>query len=792
MNHSQVTASPRRPVSGATSATADESPAHDRLGEPTLASTWQAVAGSPVGDELLEWPPDVFALTDVILERAEAFRFVLSPPDGVLWPPGGDAGWSDAVGQAARRWSAWAEDRDGAVPELVAEKWGVVRERAGIPLEQVADGLDWRVGEALLTLHAIADEACAGLFVALDRSDGEGCVYRARGRERLARAGSLARMHSHFLRVLPKIRTPPTGRASFSRYACVHRPGLETRWHKLPARHRGTDPQAEHAQLLLLPWPLRVRESDFRAVEGSVQRLAKEPFGFFEFAPEERLDLDLVDRMLLAARDEVGRVDVVLLPESAVEESELDPLEALLNRHGVVYLQAGVRKRSRRPGELGSNQMHIGVNPRLEKGGPFPSSPCGQWFHIRQDKHHRWSLDDSQIYQYHLGGALHPHIRWWEAIDVPRRSVQVVELGEGITIVSLVCEDLAQNDDLAEVIRSIGPTIVSTALLDGPQLASRWSARYASVLADDPGSAVMTLTSFGMAQRSRPPGRDSSPVIALWKDPARGIREISLEPGAQGVLLTVCGARATRRSADGRWPVESGTHDFDVAVHQIRASEARSESPSSRSGSPTPPVIDVDDLTVLTGWAEALAEALAYTPERARAVLADARPGALWRADLGIADPSPRLSDAIDSIERALGAATPAAGAPTLDALLFAVRDGQPSESAFDRLARGVLRSTLEQLCTRQAQHRILAALEAPTAERFSTITARTVLLGGAKSPGFISRQPLADLGQVIPESTALLLPGLGHNAPEEQPREIATAILATATRSPDKTVETG
>ena len=114
--------------------------------------------------------------------------------------------------------------------------------------------------------------------------------------------------------------------------------------------------------------------------------------------------------------------------------------------------------------------MHVGVNPRLEKGGPLPSSPGGQWFHVRQDKHHRWSLDERQIYQYHLGGALHPHIRWWEAIDVPRRSVQVVEVGEGITIVSLVCEDLAQNDDVAEVIRSIGPTIVSTALLDGPQL----------------------------------------------------------------------------------------------------------------------------------------------------------------------------------------------------------------------------------------------------------------------------------------------------------------------------------
>ena len=215
----------------------------------------------------------------------------------------------------------------------------------------------------------------------------------------------------------------------------------------------------------------------------------------------------------------------------------------------------------------------------------------------------------------------------------------------------------------------------------------------------------MTLTLFGMAQRSRPSGHDSSPVIALWKDPARGIREISLEPGAEGVLLTVCGARATRRTADGRWPVESGTHYFDVAVHQIRASDARSESPITRSGSPTPRVIEVDDLTVLTGWAEAVAEALAYTPARVQAVLADARPGAAWQSDLGIAEPSPRLSDAIDAIERALRATMAPGGAPpSFDALLRAVQEDQPGESALDGLARRVLRSTLEQLRTRQAE----------------------------------------------------------------------------------------
>lgn len=51
--------------------------------EPTLASTWYGLDGSPLTDEVLEWPADLFALTNVILKRTEAYRFVLSPPDGV-------------------------------------------------------------------------------------------------------------------------------------------------------------------------------------------------------------------------------------------------------------------------------------------------------------------------------------------------------------------------------------------------------------------------------------------------------------------------------------------------------------------------------------------------------------------------------------------------------------------------------------------------------------------------------------------------------------------------------------
>jgi hypothetical protein len=593
----------------------------------------------------------------------------------------------------------------GALPRLLVEERSLFSERAGIPLEHLAEGHDWRMCEAVLTLHAIADEACAGLGVAVDRADGKGCIYRARGRELLARTGSLARIPTHFLRVLPKVRAPPKGTSlrSFSRYTCVRGPSVEPRWHKVPVRRTGTGPRSRHANLLLLPWPLRVRESDFIPLCDGAKPLTTEPFDFFEFAPSEKFDFDLVYRLLAAARDEVDNVDAVVLPESAVDEDDVEDLEALLDSQGVVMVTAGIRQRSPQPGRHPGNWVHTGVSPRLQKGVSLPVSAGEKWFHIRQNKHHRWSLDEGQIYQYHLGGALHPHVRWWEAMDVPRRTIQFIELADEIVLVSLVCEDLAQIDDVAEVIRSVGPTVVITPLLDGPQLSSRWAARYASVLADDPGSAVLTLTSFGMVKRSRPHGRDASPVIAMWKDPFRGIREIPLEAGAQGVLITVCGDRGIRTTADGRRPVDNVTQYFDVAVHQVRAKGADQVSLNFRPAPLAPCVMEVDELTILTGWAQALAEALAYAPESVGSLLADARAGAAWRPALRIQEPSERFTEAIDCIKRAVEALTPTGATPTFDDLVLRCREDRPDDEGLTKVTLRVLRSTLDQLRTRQA-----------------------------------------------------------------------------------------
>ena len=691
----------------------------DSRGEtPTLASTWLAVSGRPLDGQFLEWPADMFAATNVILERSEAYRFALSPNAGLDWPPRRFADWAGAVAEAGRQWSSWLDAGQGPLPYLLVEEWSALRERAMTPLENLADGLASRVCEALLTLHAIADEACAGLGIPLE-SDGEGCLYRARARELLARTGSLTRIPSHLLRVLPKVSTAGNGTSvrSFSRYVCLHESGVEVRWHKLPVRRTGTGPTVRHANLLLLPWPLRVRESDFHPLEGSVQRHADEPFGLFEFAPSEKVDLDLLGRMIDAARDEVDSVDCVMLPESAVEESDIDAIEALLDRHGVAVLMTGVRERASRTGRLPRNWVHIGVNPRLEKGSP-PETSREQWFHIRQNKHHRWSLDEAQILQYHLGGALHPGIRWWEATDVPRRTVHFLEMGDEITLVCLVCEDLAQIDSVVDVIRSVGPTCVFTPLLDGPQLSSRWAARYASVLADDPGSAVLTLTSLGMVQRCRPNGRDSSPVIALRKDPERGFREIKLESGAQGVLLTLCGGRTARRSADGRHRVDNATEYFDVAVHQVRPASSGTQPSPLPMDTPPPHPLALDEVTLLTGWAQALAEAVACAPHSIDRVLADADAGAPWRNTLGLPEPSRAFCEAMSILGSAARSVRPSETATRLEELHAWCRASQVDAPGLETLARRVLRAALGPHRARQAEGRDVPASAASSSEK--------------------------------------------------------------------------
>jgi hypothetical protein len=104
--------------------------------------------------------------------------------------------------------------------------------------------------------------------------------------------------------------------------------------------------------------------------------------------------------------------------------------------------------------------------------------------------------------------------------------------------------------------------------------------------------------------------------------------------------------------------------------------------PLSRSAPPMAQLLDSEELTILTAWAEGVSEALAYAPEHLGALMSEAWPGAPWRAGLGLPEPSAPLEAAIDSLGRLLAAVAPGPAGSQFDAILRAARQDPPAEPA--------------------------------------------------------------------------------------------------------------
>ena len=509
---------------------ADGSPAVTASPSLTLGDELARLAPGWGLSQLCRWPPDAFALTAAVFADSGAYRLVVNPPGGEVWPPSGEdrERWTSRLRKEADAWAASASAGEQE-PDVVGEL------RAAIDLTSPLTELDqpgrWPTLAGLLHLHARADEACAGLGI---RGDSEFARLAAR---RLTESGSLSRLTPDRARVLPKLRPPRSGITlrSLSHHVALDRSEVEARWLAAPPPSSPRD--ADRLTMLLLPYPAAIHAGDFVPVRGPLSTMEDSEYGFFEYAPQDRFPLERVVSVAERARRQVGDIDLAVLPEGAVDATELPALQEALVQAGVPYLVTGVRHAPPEAGGFGGNFAHFGA---------------GDWQAPPQHKHHRWCLDANQVHQYNLGGALHPGRRWWEAIGIPRRRVTFVTIPGDITICPLVCEDLARPDPVTDVIRSIAPTLVVALLLDGPQLAARWPARYASVLADDPGCSVLTLTALGMALRSQPPGLAVSRAIALWKDAHRGLQQISLAAGAEAVAVTAHAVEVAVPSADGR------------------------------------------------------------------------------------------------------------------------------------------------------------------------------------------------------------------------------------------------
>ena len=189
---------------------------------------------------------------------------------------------------------------------------------------------------------------------------------------------------------------------------------------------------------------------------------------------------------------------------------------------------------------------------------------------VAQKKHHPWRLDEPQVVQYGLGGVLAPSRKWWEYTDLADRNLDFVAMTEDLVMCALVCEDLARPDPVANMVRAVGPNLLIALLMDGPQTKERWAARYATVLADDPGCSVLSLTSLAMSQLSRPQaGPSRSGVVALWRDRIKGTTEIELPQGSDALAISLSTHYDEEFTADGRGDQGSAAVPTLSGVHPI-------------------------------------------------------------------------------------------------------------------------------------------------------------------------------------------------------------------------------
>jgi hypothetical protein len=501
------------------------------MNERTLRDAATAIVGRESQLSDFFWPPNLFALTSIILGDSGAYRLVVAPPSGRQWPPVSE--WGAFVDAVNKRWVPRVTANPPGAPFAIRSILSFVLSFGETALRCVPS--NWPLSYALLTLHAIADEACAG--VGLIPADGAHFDFIQQANARLFETGSLATFPVSRVRVLPKMRTPQTGITlrSLSHHVATVQSEVRVDWQLAAAPAFG---ESEPMRVVLFPWPFTVEDHEFRETPGPLTN-SPSTYGFFTYESQQTFDIDLFRRVLERAR-ESGRVDAVFLPEGSVREHELPILYGALKQSEILLA-----------GALGewSNKACLRFFDPIDRawteGGPYD-----------QSKHHRWQLEKFQIERYNLRQSLDPERRWWEAIDVPERCITFVSLSSWLTICHLICEDLARQEPVAELVRAVGPNLVIALLQDGPQMERRWPGKYAGVLADDPGSSVLTLTSLGMALRSRY-GKDGriaypeTPIVALWSDPD-GRQEIRLDRNASAVVLTLANREVTEYSADGR------------------------------------------------------------------------------------------------------------------------------------------------------------------------------------------------------------------------------------------------
>lgn len=186
------------------------------------------------------------------------------------------------------------------------------------------------------------------------------------------------------------------------------------------------------------------------------------------------------------AKEETRTVNAIVFPEYALSHAVFDRVCTALK--GVEKeLEFVVSGSSTNCDNNAANTVLTRVWQMRDKGKHLTNS---------RRKHHRWRLDRRQVEMYGLGTALNPKIKsWWEDTPVGQRELHFHRFRQSSVFAALICEELGRSDVCHDILRAVGPNLVFALLMDSAQLPGRWPGQYAAALADDPGCAVLSLTS---------------------------------------------------------------------------------------------------------------------------------------------------------------------------------------------------------------------------------------------------------------------------------------------------------
>lgn len=531
-------------------------------------------------------PADVFAFSAHLLERSGAYHHV--SPYVAMPPPKFrqitvNASMRNRTAELGEEWlnaPTPAGRQIPATPSGVTKLWRRLRrfrdESVFEPLEEDSDTPGWWV--LCLELMMIADEASRDIGFDIDHPfalpmrSGYAAEETSDGFDGIQRAPfSLSTAADDIVCVQPKSRTPTVGCTlrSLSHHLALLPPRgqVRARWVQ-PVFPNRAGQRPNKLGLLLLPYPFRIADDAFEetAVHG------REAWGWFGVRPmwmpanKDRSKRDafveFVLQLVQKARAAGKRVDAVVLPELALNFTQFTALaRALAKDEKIEFLISGTtHDRSRRSGNF------VAIAPFfLLESRRTANITAWEKIILVREKHHRWKLSGSQIAAYDL--ALDRKRSWWEHLTILSRSLDFLVFRGDSTLTTMICEDLARVDLCQAVVRGVGPNLLIALLMDGPQLESRWPARYATVLAEDPGTSVLTLTSFGLIARQNDLEHfPRASAVALWKDDANGARTLELPQGSDALVLELKAEKKTERTLDGRSD-DGSTHRWVYESH---------------------------------------------------------------------------------------------------------------------------------------------------------------------------------------------------------------------------------